>query len=252
MPVNLPLWAATASLPLCLKPNTKSIHSWRCSDTYWLSRAALCFWRKSLVSGVMTNKQETVDSNSSITKQHSNNRMMSCCQLGVGVGVREVQRAPGSNRVYMHAVITWLTGSYLRPTLGERRHRLSSHFAFCPNQGSVCFPESWGRSHKTLESAALWERHPVHTRQDNVSWNIFSSRHHVKIPGRCILHCLTYLPISKTAATLRGQTLGHQQLVNWTQYLFSQLCPHITIKRRRMRIGIAMTCTNSLMNRTLI
>lgn len=50
----LPLWASTASLPLCLKPNTRSIHSWRCSETYWLSRAILCFLRKSLASGKKT------------------------------------------------------------------------------------------------------------------------------------------------------------------------------------------------------
>lgn len=47
----LPLWAATASLPFCLYPNTKSIHSWRFSDTCWLSSAVLFFWRKSLGSG---------------------------------------------------------------------------------------------------------------------------------------------------------------------------------------------------------
>lgn len=73
--VILPLWAATASLPLCLKPNTRSIHSCRCSDTYWLSSAVLCFWRKSLVSRVTNRIQEMwsstqTDSNSNI-KQHS-------------------------------------------------------------------------------------------------------------------------------------------------------------------------------------
>lgn len=59
----LPLCAAMASLPLCLKPNTRSIHSWRCSDTYWLSRAVLCFWRNSLLSGGVTDRIHEVWSN---------------------------------------------------------------------------------------------------------------------------------------------------------------------------------------------
>ena len=121
--VILPLWAATASLPLCLNPNTRSIHSWRCSDTYWLSSAILCLWRKSLESG------------------------------------GEDDRTQG-----MLAGMCWregwaeLTGSYLRPMVGGWRHRLSFRSAFGPNRDSVCFPENWGRSHKTQESTASEER----------------------------------------------------------------------------------------------
>lgn len=77
--VVLPLWAATASLPLCLKPNTRSIHSWRCSDTYWLSRAVLCFWRKSLASADGT--QETWSG------AHWKHYTL-CCQVDVGVGAK--------------------------------------------------------------------------------------------------------------------------------------------------------------------
>lgn len=48
---------------------------------------------------------------------------------------------------------------YLRPTAGEQHRRPSFRSAFDLNQDSVCFPESWGRSHKTLESTASQERH---------------------------------------------------------------------------------------------
>lgn len=89
LPVSLPLWAAIASLPLCLKPNTRSIHSWRCSDTYWLSSAVLCFWRKSLISGVTDRIQEIrsstqTDSNSYIIKQHRHKSLTLCWRGGEG------------------------------------------------------------------------------------------------------------------------------------------------------------------------
>lgn len=47
---------------------------------------------------------------------------------------------------------------HLRPTAGEQHRRPSFRSAFALNRDSVCFPESWGHSHKTLESTASQER----------------------------------------------------------------------------------------------
>lgn len=55
-------------------------------------------------------------------------------------------------------ITTRRSSCYLRPTVGEQHRRPSFRSAFDLNQDSVCFPESWGRSHKTLESTASQER----------------------------------------------------------------------------------------------
>lgn len=141
----LPLWAAMASLPLCLKPNTRSIHSWRCSDTYWLSSAALCFWRKSLESVPVTQRNQEIGTQSKHEQPNHEpgGQVCACpdlswiqCKCTCAVTIRG-----------------WM-GRYLRPTAVEPRRWPNVHFAFGPNLDSACFPESCCRSHKTLGSTA--------------------------------------------------------------------------------------------------
>lgn len=124
----LPLWAATASLPFCLYPNTKSIHSWRFSDTCWLSSAVLFFWRKSLGSG------QTRDT-----------------ARGKQTTLRwAVEQLDQSNQEKKKKK------KNLKPTVEERHHQPGFRSAFGPNPDSACFPESCCRCRKT-QGSATWK-----------------------------------------------------------------------------------------------